>query len=212
MKRKTVGLFIAVAILAIIALVARHNSTMPDTEPLPATATALSDLLKTDTPRRRDFMETCRWLGEVKSRYRARVVALETGRIVSLDAMDGMPVTKDALLFTIGGPMINSRREVLRNEAATLQKRVSLAERMVGIKREAVSRKIARYEELSSAEDALARLKSESESARQETQRCTTGLHWSDTRDGVCATRGISAGREVQKGESLTEIVSIDHV
>lgn len=214
MKRKIAWLFIVVAILAIMSLVVHHTGTLPNDESLTLNAAALprSDLIKTDTPQRQDFMETCRWFGKVESRNKTRIIALETGMIVSVDARYGMPVTKEALLFTIGGPLIDSRLEVLRNKSASLQKCMSLAERMVSIKRDAVSRKLATHEEIFSAEDALVRLKAELEYARQETRRFQEVIHVRARLTGVFTNRKVSVGQEVQKGDCLAEIISVNHI
>jgi len=212
MKRKIVGLFIVVAILSVVILIVYYAGKLPNDKPRNTGALPRPDLIKTATPQRQDFMETCRWFGTVESREKARIVALETGRIVSVDAGDGIPVTKGALLFSIGGPVIDSRLEVLRNKSAALQKRVSFAERTVGIKRDAVSRKLATYEEIFSAEDALARLKAELESARQEIRRFQTAIHVRATLAGVFTNRKVSAGQEVRKGDNLAEIISVNHI
>ncbi|MBI5185722.1 MAG: hypothetical protein HZA01_08355 [Nitrospinae bacterium] len=103
MKRKMAGLFIALSIVTAIALVVRHRGSLPNDEARNAAALPRQDLFKTDTPQRQDFMETCRWFGKVESRDKTQIVALQPGRIVSVSAKDGMPVTEGALLFTIGG-------------------------------------------------------------------------------------------------------------
>ncbi|MBI5187217.1 MAG: efflux RND transporter periplasmic adaptor subunit [Nitrospinae bacterium] len=112
----------------------------------------------------------------------------------------------------IGGPLIDSSLEVLRNQSSTLQKRITLAEHLVSIKRDAVSQKFAKHEELASAEDVLARLKAELESTRQETQRLQGAIHVHATVNGVFTNRKVSAGQEVQKGDNLAEIISLNHI
>jgi RND family efflux transporter MFP subunit len=212
MRRRTYSLLILFTIGAVIALGWWYVRTPSDNKDHNAAVFQSPDLFKTGTPKRQDFTETCRWFGKVESRDKTRIIALETGMIVSIDAGDEMPVKKGALLFTIGGPLIESRLEVLRNKTATLQERVTLAERIVSIKQDAVSRKFTKYEELTSAEDALARLKAEMGSARQEMQRLQEAIHVRATIDGVFTNRKVSAGQEVQKGDNLAEIISLNHI
>lgn len=212
MKRKMAGLFIVSAVLAAVALVGLHSRSAPNDKAPGAKVLPRPDIIGTATPQRRDFAETCHWFGKVESRDKTRIIALETGRIVSIIARDGMSVAKGELLFTIGGPLIDSRREALRGKLAAFQERIAIAERMVKIKRDAVSRQFAKHEELASAEDAFARLKAELESARQEVQRLQDAARLCATVAGVFTNRKVSIGQEVQKGDDLAEIISQNHI
>ncbi|MFQ5685172.1 MAG: efflux RND transporter periplasmic adaptor subunit [Candidatus Scalindua sp.] len=212
MKRKIVGLYIVIAVNAVITLAVLYggrvfNHRSSGTEPLPK-----PDIIGTATPQRRDFTETCRWFGTVESRDKVKIVALETGRVVSIAARDEMPVTKGELLFTIGGPLVDSRREVLRNKSATLHERIILAEQTVKIVRDAVSQKVAKYEELASVEDDLVRLRAKRESAGQEIQRLQEAIHVRATMVGILTNRKVYAGQEVRKGDDLAEIISLKHI
>ncbi len=211
MKRRTAGLFIIVAILAIIAVV-RHTGISANDETLAAAALPRPAPLKTGTPQQRDFMETRCWFGKVESRDKARIIALESGMIVSVDAGDGMPVTRGAPLFTIKGPLIDSRLAVLGDRSASLRKRIALAQGMVGIKQAAVSQKLAKHEELAAAKDLLARLKAGLQSAGQERLRLQEAIRVRATLAGVFTNRRVSVGQEVLKGDNLAEIVSLAHI
>ncbi|NOZ70502.1 MAG: efflux RND transporter periplasmic adaptor subunit [Chloroflexi bacterium] len=211
MKRKITVVFLAVAALVVITLSMLHkeliNAKAPATGTLPR-----QDIIRIATPQRRTFAATCRWFGKVDSRNKVRIIALETGRIVSIAARDGSPVVKGDVLFTIGGPLVDSRLVTLQNQSATLQERIKLAEQMVRVKREAVAQQFAKHEELTSAEDALARLKTEMESVRQAIQRFREATHLRATVGGMFTHRKVSIGQEVQKGDDLAEIISQDHI
>jgi len=212
MRLKTAGLFIVVAVVAIITLAALHRGPAPEGKTHAINAAQRPDRIRTARPQRKDFAETAHWFGTVESRDRARLIALENGRIVSIIAEDGMPVTAGQLLLTIGGPSIDSRQKVLKSRSAALQQRMTLAERMVTIKRDAVSQQFAKYEELTVAEDALFRLKAELESAGQEIHRLQAAIHVRATVDGVFTNRQVAAGQEVQKGDALAEIIAPNHL
>ena len=129
-----------------------------------------------------------------------------------MDADDEMPVKKGKLLFTLGGPSIDTHLIVLREKIALLKKRVTLAENMAAAKRKAVTQKLARQEELVSAEDALALLQVELESARQEMQFLEDAAHIRATRSGAFSNRTISAGQNVEKNDNLAEVISVKNL
>ena len=211
MKRTVIVVFLVVATLVIAGLSMFHKGR--NTAKAPAKGTLpRQDIIRTAAPQRKDFAETCRWFGKVESRNRTGIIAKETGRIVLIAARDGAPVAKGDLLFTIGGPLIDSRLEVLRDQSATLRERIKLAGQMVKVKREAVSQKIAKRGELTVAEDALARLKAEMKSARQAIQQLQLATHLRATFKGVFTDRKVSVGQEVQKGDDLARIISQDQI
>ncbi len=210
MKRKIL-IFLVIAVLVLITLAVLHKRPPRDKDHA-AAALPRPGVIETAAPQRRDFTETRRWFGMVKSKNKTRIIALESGRIVSIGVEDGMPVAEDELLFTIGGPLIDSRRRVLRDKTTALRERVRLAGQMVKIKRDAVSQQFAKQEELAAAEDALARLKAEREAAGQELQRLQEATHLCATADGVFTSRKVSVGQEVRKGGTLAEIISQDHI
>ena len=212
MKRKITGIFIVIAIVATIVLAVRHCGDSSNTGTAGIDALPRPDLIRTAQPRFRDFTETRIWFGIVRSRDKAKIIALENGRIVSINAGDGIPVSRGDLIFTIGGPLIDSRREVLKNQADTLSELIPPAEQMVKIKRDALSRRLAKFEELAAAEDALARLRSELEAIRQETERLREAVHLRAPVGGVFTNRKVSSGQEVRNGDGLAEIISQNHI
>ncbi|NDY41559.1 efflux RND transporter periplasmic adaptor subunit [Dissulfurirhabdus thermomarina] len=211
MKRTIIVVFLIVAALVIVGPSLLHKELVDAKDPATGNLPR-RDIIRNAPPERRAFAETLRWFGKVKSRNRTRVIAMETGRIVSIAARDGVPVAKGDLLFTIGGPLVDSRLEVLQNQSATLRERITLAEQMVRVKREAVSRKFAKREELTVAEDALARLKAEMESVKQAIQQLQEATHIHAMHGGVFINRKVSVGQEVQKGDDLAEIISQDSI
>ncbi len=207
-KNKMVGLFIIFAVIVTITLGIRHIRKVSNRKrPLPSLR-----LLKTKRVKQQDFVEVCPWFGKVRTSHREEIYALQAGRIVSIDARDGTHVKKGDPLFTIGGPLIDSRLKALRNRLAILKKRIVLARHLVEIKQKATSQRLARYEELASAKDALASLKSEQESLMYEMHCIEKTCHIHATVNGVFTRRRVSVGQEVQRGDVLGEIVSLDHI
>ncbi len=172
-------------------------------------AQALSKLetIQTAKPQRKDFTETLRWFGQVVNRERIEVMALESGRVVSIAVDDGMSVAQGDLLLTLGGPRIDSRRMILRDRVASLQERAAQAGKMVRMKKEAVSRKLAKYQERVVAENEWARLKMELESAEQELQRLETTIQIRAGASGVFSERKTAVGQEVRAGDLLAAIL-----
>ncbi len=211
MKRTITIVFIIVAVLVMVGLSLfrkeLNNIKAPDTVFPPN-----QDIIRIAVPKLKTFSKALRWFGKVKSGYKTRIIALEAGRIISVAVKDGAAVTKGDILFTIGGPLIDSRMELLYSQSATLKKRIKLAERMVRVKREAVVKQFAKYEELASAEDALARLKAEREAVRRETQRIQKATRLHAAISGVFTNRKVSVGQEVQKGDDLAEVISQDRL
>ena len=85
MKRKLKVTLIVIAILAVIILAGLHKG-LPDGKASGTGNLPHSTIIKIAAPQRRAFAETCRWFGKVESRNRTRIIALETGRIVSITA------------------------------------------------------------------------------------------------------------------------------
>ncbi len=212
MKGKAAVLIFVVPVMAVIVLAIWRgppvpNGKAPATNVLPSVA-----VTRTATPQRRDFAETCRWFGKVESGNKTRIIALEPGRIVSIAAGDGMPVKEGEPLLALGGPLIDSRLDALDNQIATLSERVRLAEQTMKIKQEAVAQQFVRQDELASAEDALALLKSEMVSVQQQRWRWQEATNLRAVGDGVFTNRQVSVGQEVQKGDYLADIMSADHL
>jgi len=165
-------------------------------------------LVKTAPPQRRDFSESYRCFGQVKGKRDVKIVALAAGRILAVDAEDGAAVSDGDPLFTLGGVQIDSRRVALEARLGGLEERVGLARRRADLKRDAVSRKLAKYEELATAEDALARLETEMESAKQEKERLEAATHIRAPSKGVFSGRKVNVGQDVQAGEVLAQLIS----
>jgi len=66
-------------------------------------------LVKTGHPERRNFTLCCRWFGRVESKRAVKVIAPEAGRVVSFEARDGAIAQKGEALFSLLGPMTESR-------------------------------------------------------------------------------------------------------
>ena len=84
MKRKTAVLFLVIPVLAAITLTVLHRGSLPNNNTPATDALPRPDIIRTATPQRRGFAETCRWFGKVESRDKTRIIALETGRNVSI--------------------------------------------------------------------------------------------------------------------------------
>ena len=173
---------------------------------------AKESLIKTEKPQRKNFQNVCHWFGKVGSKNKTQIISLESGVILSINAKDGVTIVKGQPVFDIGGPLINSRQTVLSNKLISLQKRIAFAEKMVSLKKDAISQKFANFSELASAEDSLAQLKTEFDAATQEKLQLENAIQMRATIGGTFAGRKVCIGQEVQKGDTLAEIISKDQL
>ena len=210
MRRKTTIILVVIVMLGGIIITGLHHDLPAGIAP--AGTLSHPESIKTAAPERKVFTETCRWFGQVNSRKRTRIIALEAGRVVAIAAKIGAPITKGDLLLQLGGPLLESRLEVLENQSASLAKRLKLAGQKVKIKRLAVAQQFAKHEELTSAKDDLVHLKAAREAIEQEIQRFQDAIRIRATASGVFTNCRVSVGQEVLKGDNLAEIISLDHI
>ncbi|VAX29789.1 hypothetical protein MNBD_NITROSPIRAE02-826, partial [hydrothermal vent metagenome] len=210
MKRPVLGItiisIIAVALVAGYFLIERGNrETLAGKGPQPA-------LIETARPLLRDFSLSAEWIGRVESRYLVKVVTLEEGRITSVDTADETVVKKGALLFTMGGPGINSRLAYLRERVASLRQRLSIAESRVKRKREAVKQRFSSRDELETAQDALARIQTDLSRTRHDLQLLEDLIRIRAPIHGVFTRRTVTVGQDVEKGMILGYITDPAHL
>ena len=210
MKRPTLGItiisIIAVALVAGYFLIERGSrETLAGKGPQPV-------LIETGRPSLRDFRLSAEWIGRVESRYLVKVVALEEGRITSVDTADEAVVKKGALLFTMGGPGINSRLAYLKDRGASLRQRLSIAESRAKRKREAVKQRFSSRDELEGAEDALARIQTDLSKTGHDLQLLEALIRIRAPIRGVFTRRTVTAGQDVEKGMILGYITDPAHL
>ncbi len=203
---------IAVISIVAIALVAGYFLTEHGSKEILAGKVPQPALTETGRPIFRDFQLTLQWIGRVESLYRVKVVALEEGRVTSVDTADEAVVRKGDLLFTMGGPEINSRLASLREKAAFLRQRLSISEARVKRKRQAVKQRFSSRDELETAEDALARIQTDLSKTRHDLQLLKDLIRIRAPISGVFTRRSVTAGQEVEKGMILGYITDPLHL
>jgi len=164
--------------------------------------------IKTGSPQRRDFTLSCQWLGRVESKQVIKVAALEAGRVVSIGAQDAEIAKKGRALFRLGGTVVESRLKTLQLRLASLKERAALTDKIVQIKQEAVTEKMAKAEELIAAENDAAQLQDELAGTRQELITFQDAICIRSPETGIFTNRQVSAGQDVEKGAYLADIVS----
>lgn len=169
-------------------------------------------VIRTGTPIRRDFEATKPWIGRTESKQVARIVALEEGKLVSIDAEDEAKVEKGSVLFTISGPRLDTRLEAAKQEVSSLRRRVTLAEHVVERKESVVKQMIAKQAELDTAEAQLWSLEAQLKSAAGTRQRLEDATQIVAPIAGVFTKRIVSAGQDVGKGAVLAEVIDSAHV
>ncbi len=160
-------------------------------------------LIETGRPLHRDLRLSTGWIGRVESRYSVKVVALEEGRIVSVDTADETVVKKGDLLFSMGGPEINSRIAYMKDRVASLRQRLSISAARVKRKRQAVKLRFSSRDELETAEDALARIQTDLSRTRHDLQLLVDLIKIRSPVHGVFTRRTVNAGQDVGKGMIL---------
>lgn len=159
-----------------------------------------------------DFPLTAHWVGRAENVETVGTTAMEAGRIISVDAEDGVEVRKGSLLFTLGGTEIDNRKEIVSGNIASLERRVKLAKKLVDRKWQAVERKISSRDELNAAENTLAALQAELKSNILELRRIRTLVFVRAPITGIFMRRRVSVGQEVEKGEELARLIAPDRM
>jgi len=207
MKRIGRGLIISSVILAVSGSAfmvwgGRGDSGIQDER------LTVPSVIRTAFPKSMDFIAGVHWFGVARSRSEVKVYAMSAGRIISQKAMDGAPVKRGDVLFTIGGPRALGELKALKEKTEITKKRIALAKKDVRVKGEAVKHKMIRGGELRAAEDSLMRLKTELAGLRQAMSALREGLTVRATVDGVFTDRVVNKGQYVEKGALLADIIS----
>ena len=167
-------------------------------------------LIEVGAPQRRDFSVLLDWFGKTESKERVKVVALEDGRILSVDADDEMPADKGSLLFKLGGDRIDSRLAAARAQVASVQERLALAGETVKRKKGAAEQALVTRDALDAAKASLAQARAELAEATQELQRMEAATRVRAPIAGTFTRRTVSAGQDVAAGDVLAEIIAPD--
>ncbi len=171
------------------------------------TVKAGSPFIKVSYPVTRDFYRTVPLMGEVVSKRRVEVVALTSGRILSIRALDESPVKKGETLFVLGGPEAEKRLGSLKARLAALEKEIALAQESVRLKEKGAKIKVVPYQEVLSAREQLLSLQAEFKAVQTELKALRAGLQVKAPISGVFTRRRVSIGQEVEKGTVLAEVV-----
>ncbi len=210
MKRPILGITI-VAIIG-IALVTGYFLIERDSREILAGKWPQPVLIETARPSLRDFRLSAKWIGRVESRYLVKVVALEEGRIISVDMADESAVKEGDLLFSMGGSRINSRLSYLKDWVASLRRRLSISAARVKRKRQAVKQRFSSRDELEGAEDALARIQIDLNKTRHDLQLLNNLIKIRSPIRGVFTHRTVNVGQDVEKGMVLGYITDPRHL
>ncbi len=211
MKQKILVLLVVVLLAIVVWLVVQQGGILhnQNNSPPDAQAGLRINFIKTAKPSRRDFSETRHWFGTVKSKNIVSMVALETGRVLAIKTRDNKVVKKGDTLFTMGGPLIDSRLTILRDKINTLNNRILLAKKLVDMRQSAVSQKLAKKQDLVLARDTLEAIKAQQETTHQQMQQLQRAINIKATMDGIFTNRRVSVGQQVQKGDILAELISL---
>lgn len=209
MKHKK-GIVAVLVLLAGAMFGLRHGCVGPKT--VEQTRLLPAQEFTTGRPQRRNFATRLRWFGRVESRSRTTVLALTAGRLIRMAVADGAKVSRGELLFVLGGPLVSSRTQTLRQQLRNLRQQFAAATSLSTLTRQASARHLATREELTAATDAQARLESSLTGRVQESKQLQALTHIRATVAGMFARRRISTGQDVQTGDILADIVSPDQL
>jgi len=166
-------------------------------------------LIETHAPVRRDFTLTCPWFGRVESKETIRVRALTDGEVLAVKVPDETPVIRGTLLFTLGGPRVESRLKSLMTKVTFLKREISLARETVVMEKMGVSYQLTKKPSLILAKTRLAAL----QGALAQTEGALASLRRRlvirARMDGLFTKRRVSKGQEIHEGDILCEIVPL---
>ena len=176
---------------------------------LPVKSTVAS-IIKTSHPVRRDFSLRLYWFGKVKSKRILKIISLINGKIIAIKVADGVHVRKGDTLFILGGSQIKHIFNSLAQRITALKQQVLLAKKLVQHKRNAVAEKIAKKEELLSAQEHLSQLKSELFAAKEKLSALRNALIVTSPMNGIFTNRQVNIGQNVKQGSHLADVISTD--
>lgn len=208
----TLGLLAGATLVAASAYVyGRHGRTSEDARS-PSRVPVASSLIETAHPVLRSFTTTIPWIGVVQSQSTVRLLALETGRVESIEAIDEAPVKEAEVVMRLGGPLIDLQRGRLQSNLDALQARLDLASQTVQGLQEKFRDELATKEQVAAARQTKLQLQAQTDDA----QRALDGFEYRvqivASTSGVFTDRSVSVGQTVTPGDSVGDVVDPDHL
>lgn len=205
-RRRGAGGFAALATLPAIAALAaiaaggcgRQAPPAPPPPPRHATRPAV----------RRDVEVTVPFVGRVESARHVELTALTDGRIAALGAADGATVTAGTVLFRLGGPRVEARRQELDAAVAAAGERLSAARaHRARVERRSAAH-LAAPDEANEAARELATARQEVADAAARRQAFRAAITVRAPFSGRFSGRRVSAGQEVSEGDLLGDLLA----
>lgn len=168
-----------------------------------------SGMINTAQPIQRGFSVHLDWFGKVESKRDVRIISLVSGKIIKA-VTDGTYVRKGDILFILGGPQIAHRLGTLKKQVQALKKQRTIVKDLVQTRYRAVAERIAKREDLLSAQEDLARLDTRIIAARSKLSAFRDALLVRSPIDGVFINRKVSIGQDVEQGTYLGDVISKD--
>lgn len=166
-----------------------------------------SPLILTAAVTLRDFTNRVSWIGTVQSQSSVELKATLSGFVESIGVEDEMAVEKGALLFQLGGAPIESERARRENAVESLNSQQLLASQTVERVQEDLKVNLATKDELAAARQSEIALLSQLHAAQLTLDSFRQQTRIAAPIAGVFTSRRLSAGQQVNPGDTLAEIL-----
>ena len=189
----------AFPLAAALALTPGCSGTPPEKPVPPEVKTALPVVRRVEV--------ALPFVGRVEQARGVRMVALVEGRVTGVEAADGARVRAGHVVFRLGGPRVEARREELKTALRAARAGLTAArDRAEQAKRRAEDH-LAQPGEVARARGEVAAAEGRAAAAEAALTRFTSALEVTAPRAGRFSGRMVSAGQNVRPGDLLGEIL-----
>ncbi len=168
--------------------------------------------IETSRPSKRDFRLTINFYGSVLSQHKVALRAPISGRIMKIRAVDEAEVRKGDILFVMGGPEVERKKQALNSQASHLRGLLSELRGVLERKKTSLKKNLISIDELEAVKLQLIK----TENAYNET---LLGLHQLEDSlrgraplEGRFTRRIFAEGQDVDRGEIIGYIIDTRHL
>ena len=146
--------------------------------------------------------------GKVEPIKKVFIKPAVSGEIVSIKPKDNEYVKKGSILFEIGGEVINTKINMLKNKINITKEKLKIASKLYKFKQLSFSKKLIKKDELISAEMNFNNLKSELQLSNAKLQNIKRFLVVKSPINGIFTNRKVSIGQVVNENNILATVIS----
>ncbi|GAB4371526.1 MAG: efflux RND transporter periplasmic adaptor subunit [Acidobacteriota bacterium] len=151
-------------------------------------------------------------VGHVEASREIRLVALVQGTVARIAVADGAAVGPGDVVFKLGGPLVEARRQSLESAAESRRRELAASRDRLTRARRRLESQLAGPFEVTEAETATASAEAALAEARATLRRFRSALEIASPTAGRFVDRRVSAGQQVVPGQTLGEVLAADAI